>query len=114
MPNIKYETGLHSILLSGSRVAHLNFTDLFYFQLKGCEDFRFRNRELGLFENKQHFRSILLQIAATVTEDATGVSRNASSVTVNVVRHSVTLRFTSDTPRHLKPGLPFQGRVSTF
>jgi len=50
-------------------------------------------------------------IDATVKEEATGVSQNASRTETEVVRETTKVEFLSTTPKTFKPGMAFTGQV---
>ena len=50
-------------------------------------------------------------IDATVKEEATGVSQNATRTETEVVRETTKVEFLSTTPTAFKPGMAFTGQV---
>lgn len=61
---------------------------------------------------KYSYHGSHLNITATLTEEATGITRAAESTETAIVPYRVKLNFYEGTPRFFKPGLPFYGQVS--
>ena len=103
MPGTAYDLGLR---------LHIFFSlSICVRQIKGCYEFSFTNKELGLQNLGRRYYRAVFNITAVMTEEATGVKRTATSTETKLVQHRVELSFNIGTPKHFKPGLPFYGKV---
>ncbi|KAK3709154.1 hypothetical protein QZH41_018067 [Actinostola sp. cb2023] len=79
-------------------------------KIKGCYEFALTKKDFASFNHNQ-YRSGTLNITATMTEEATGVTRSATSTETKIQLHRMKLNFKIGTPEHFKPGLSFYGQV---
>nr|BAJ05271.1 alpha-2-macroglobulin [Diadumene lineata] len=80
-------------------------------KVKGCHEFSFSNSDLGLTDIRYNYHGITLNITASMTEEATGISLEAKSTETPIVPYRVKLNFDKDTPRYFKPGLSYYGKL---
>ena len=84
-------------------------TDSTFIQIDGCVNVNYEIRTNRL-QNKYYFRSdVKLRIDASVTEDATNVTLNETTVTSRFEFRDVKLKV--EAPKYFKPGFPFYAKV---